>query len=450
MIVSQAAKNVFVASRLPKRAGVSGWVATLPPRTPRPALSEAVSVDVAIIGGGFAGLSAAHRLSRLDPSVRVAVLEAGIISEGPAGANSGFIIDLPHEVSSDDFSGESEGKFRDSVLLQRSAIALATELAAENGWGKELFDPCGRYSIAMSAEGDKHLEAYSLQLARMGEAHRLLKGQEIEAVTGSRAFTSGLFSPGTVIIQPAAYIRGVADCLKEPMRLFERTPALSFERSGDGWLVKTPKGSVRAGKIIMANNGHAESFGFFRRRLLHVFTYASMTEEFDPARLGGERKWAATPALPMGTTVRRINTGGGDRILVRSRYSYNPSIEIGDADIHSAGRLHDGKFAHRFPGLAGVGMQYRWGGAMALTHNHVPAFGEIERGVFAACGCNGLGASNSTAAGIAAAERVLGHDSELGRVYSRMAAPVLLPPQPLTTIGAKIHLAYREWQAGTE
>ncbi|MDK4730661.1 NAD(P)/FAD-dependent oxidoreductase [Rhizobium phaseoli] len=448
--MSRAAKNVFVASKLPKRAGISGWVATLPPRMPRPALSEAILADVAIIGGGFAGLSAAHRLSRLDPTLRIVVLEAGIVGEGPAGANSGFIIDLPHEVSSDDFSGESEGKFRDSVLLQRSAIVLASELAAENGWGKELFDPCGRYSVAMSTEGDKHLEAYSLLLGKRGEAHRLLKGQEIEAVTGSKAFTSGLFSPGTVIIQPAAYISGVADCLKAPVRLCEQTPVLSFERSGDAWLLKTPHGSVLAAKIILANNGHAESFGFFRRRLLHVFTYASLTQEFDPARLGGDRKWAATPALPMGTTVRRINTGGGDRVLIRSRYSYNPGIEIGDAAIRSAGRLHDGKFAHRFPTLAGVGMQYRWGGAMALTHNHVPAFGEIERGVFAACGCNGLGASNSTAAGIAAAERVLGHDSELGRVYSRLAAPVLLPPQPLTTIGAKIHLAWREWRAGAE
>ncbi|MBB2792317.1 UNVERIFIED_ORG: glycine/D-amino acid oxidase-like deaminating enzyme [Rhizobium pisi] len=448
--MSRAAKNVFVASKLPKRAGVSGWVATLPPRRPRPALSEAILADVAIIGGGFAGLSAAHRLWRLDPTLRVALFEAGIVGEGPAGANSGFIIDLPHEVSSDDFSGESEGKFRDSVLLQRSAIALASELAAENGWGEDLFDPCGRYSIAMSEEGDRHLEAYSQQLSKMGEAHRLLKGKEIEAVTGSKAFTSGLFSPGTVIIQPAAYVRSGADCLKAPVRLYEQTPVLSFERSGDGWLLKTPHGSVQAAKIILANNGHAESFGFFRRRLLHVFTYASMTEEFDPARLGGDRKWAATPALPMGTTVRRINTGGGDRILIRSRYSYNPGIEITDAAIRSAGGLHDRKFAHRFPALAGVGTQYRWGGAMALTHNHVPAFGEIERGVFAACGCNGLGASNSTAAGMAAAERVLGHQSELVGVYSRLAAPVLLPPQPLTTIGAKIHLAWREWRAGTE
>ncbi|WFU12075.1 FAD-binding oxidoreductase (plasmid) [Rhizobium sp. CB3090] len=442
--------NVYVASRLPKRAGVSGWVATLPPRTPRPALHGPITVDVAIIGGGFAGLSAARRISQLDPTVRVAVLEAGVVGEGPAGANSGFIIDLPHEVSSDDFSGESEAKFRQSVLIQRSAVALATEMAAENGWGKDIFDPCGRYSVAMSADGDERLKAYSGQLSNMGEAHRLLKTSEIEAVTGSKAFTSGLFTPGTVIIQPAAYIRGVADCLKEPVSLFEQTPALSFGRYGAGWLVKTPQGSVQAAKIIMANNGHAESFGFFRGRLLHVFTYASLTEEFDPSRLGGERKWAATPALPMGTTVRRLPTAGGDRILVRSRYSYNPGIAVSDAAIRRAGRLHDGKFAHRFPALGGVGMQYRWAGAMALTRNHVPAFGEIERDVFAACGCNGLGASNSTAAGIAAAELALGHESELGRVYRQLAAPTSLPPQPLTTIGAKLHLAYREWSAGAE
>ncbi|MGO7428731.1 FAD-dependent oxidoreductase, partial [Rhizobium ruizarguesonis] len=89
--------------------------------------------------------------------------------------------------------------------------------------------------------------------------------------------------------------------------------------------------------------------------------------------LSGERKWAATPALPMGTTVRRISTGTGtgDRILVRSRYSYNPSIAVSDAAIQRAGRLHDGKFSKRFPTLSGVGMQYRWAGAMALTRNHV-------------------------------------------------------------------------------
>ena len=446
----RASKNIFVASRLPKSAGVSGWVATLPPRTPCPALNGSATADIAIIGGGFAGLSAARRISRLDPSARVAILEAGVVSEGPAGANSGFIIDLPHEVSLDDFSGESENRFKQSVLIQRSAIALAAEMAGEYGWGRDIFDRCGRYSVAMSPEGDKHLADYAKQLSRMGEDHRLASAKEIGAVTGSPAYTSGLFTPGTVIIQPAAYIRAVADGLNDPVRLYERTPALSFERFKTGWLIKTLQGSVQAERIILANNGHAESFGFFPGRLLHVFTYASLTEEFDPSRLGGERKWAATPALPMGTTVRRINTSSGDRILVRSRYSYNPGIEVNDAAIRRAGHLHDGKFVQRFPDLRGVEMQHRWAGAMAITRNHVPAFGEVERNVFAACGCNGLGASNSTASGIAAAELALGHSSELGQAYARLAAPTTLPPQPFTTIGAKVHLAYREWRAGAE
>lgn len=95
-------------------------------------------------------------------------------------------------------------------------------------------------------------------------------------------------------------------------------------------------------------------------------------------------------------------------------------------------------------------MQYRWGGAMALTRNGVPAFGEVEPGILAACGCNGLGASNATASGFAAAETLAGVESELTRVYGGFASPQALPPQPLTLIGAKATLAFREWKAGVE
>jgi glycine/D-amino acid oxidase-like deaminating enzyme len=95
-------------------------------------------------------------------------------------------------------------------------------------------------------------------------------------------------------------------------------------------------------------------------------------------------------------------------------------------------------------------MQYRWGGAMALTRNSVPAFGEVEPGILAACGCNGLGASNATASGLAAAETLLGVESDLTRIYRAFASPQALPPQPLTLIGARATLAVREWKAGIE
>jgi glycine/D-amino acid oxidase-like deaminating enzyme len=445
-----SAASVFEASGLPENPGVCGWAALLPPRAVTPPLAAAIKADVTVIGAGFAGLSAARRLAQLDPTLEVAVLEAGVVGDGPAGRNSGFIIDLPHEVSSEDYGGDSLQKSREHIALQRRAVGFATELAAEQGWGPETLDPCGRYNLALTPEGDKHIADYSAQLVRLGEAHTVLDAEAIAGVTGSGAFTSGIYMPGTVIVQPAAYVRGLADSFNAPVRLFERTPAVSFERKGRGWLVRTPKGSVESPRIVLANNGYSERFGFFRGRLLHVFTYASMTEKFDPGRLGGRRSWAATPASPMGTTLRRISGPRGDRLLVRSRYTYNPSLRVGEGTLRRAGARHDAKLAHRFPTLKGIRMEHRWGGAMALTWNGVPAFGEVEKGVLAACGCNGLGASNATASGLAAAETLAGVESELTRIYRGFASPRALPPQPLTLIGARATLALREWKAGVE
>jgi glycine/D-amino acid oxidase-like deaminating enzyme len=442
--------KVFTASQLPENPGVCGWVAMLPPRAVTAPLADATTADITVIGAGFAGLSAARRLAQIDPTLRVAVLEAGVVGDGPAGRNSGFIIDLPHEVSSEDYGGDSLQKAREHIALQRRAVTFATDLAAERGWGPETLDACGRYNLALTAEGDQHIADYAAQLVRLGEAHTVLDAEAIADVTGSRAFTSGVYMPGTLIVQPAGYVRGLADSLRQPVRLFERTPAVSFERRGGGWLIRTPKGSVESPRIVLANNGYAERFGFFRGRLLHVFTYASMTEAFDPARLGGRRTWAATPASPMGTTLRRIQGRGGDRLLVRSRYTYNPSLHVGEGTLRRAGARHDAKLAHRFPPLKGIRMEYRWGGAMALTRNSVPAFGEVEAGVLAACGCNGLGASNATASGLAAAETLAGVESELTRIYRGFASPQALPPQPLTLIGARATLALREWKAGIE
>ena len=420
------------------------------PRRSATLLKEATLADITIIGGGFAGLSAARRLAQIDPTLRVVVLEAGIVGDGPAGRNSGFIIDLPHEVSSEDYGGDSLQTSRNHITLQRRAVTFATEAAAEQGWSRETLDPCGRYNLAMTPEGDQHILDYAAQLVRLGEAHTTLNADAVAQVTGSQAFSSGVYMPGTVIVQPAAYVRGLADTLRPPVRLFEQTPAVSIERKGGGWLVRTPAGSVESPRIVLANNGYAERFGFFRGRLLHIFTYASMTEAFDPTRLGGERVWAATPASPMGTTLRRIRSEGGDRLLVRSRYTYNPSLHVGEGALRRAGAQHDSKFARRFPSLAGTRMEYRWGGAMALTWNGVPAFGEVENGIQAACGCNGLGASNATASGLAAAETLLGVESELTRIYRGFARPQTLPPQPLTLVGAKTTLALREWRAGVE
>ena len=96
-------------------------------------------------------------------------------------------------------------------------------------------------------------------------------------------------------IAAAQYIRGLAKGLASKIEIYEKTPALTMTKSGQDWVVGTPHGKITTPKIILAVNGHAESFGFFKGRLMHVFTYASMTEAMNDDQikaLGGQKRRA--------------------------------------------------------------------------------------------------------------------------------------------------------------
>lgn len=441
------------AVRLPVQPGPAGWNAILPPRTPQPPLSGERTADLVVIGAGFAGLSSARHAARLDPRLRVAVLEAGTVADGPAGRNSGFMIDLPHDLSSEDYAGQGSPDDRGQIAANRIAIRFAARLAEEEGLPREVFDPCGKTNAAATPEGDRHNRDFAAHLATLGEASTLLDRDQMRELTGTTFYTSGLHTPGAVMIQPAAYVRALAGALGPGVTLYEGSPALSFARTGPDWRVETPGGAVVAPRVVLAVNGHAESFGFFRRRLMHVFTYASMTRALtaeEVRRLGGRPAWAVTPADPMGTTVRRISGTGGDRIVVRARFTLDPSMEVSDRRVAAVGRLHDARFRDRFPVLAGVPMEHRWAGHLCLSLNGVPAWGEIEAGVHSACGCNGLGTVKSTLAGMAAAEAALGRPGAAALAMAGHERPRRLPPEPLATLGANAVLRWREWRAGRE
>ena len=91
--------------------------------------------------------------------------------------------------------------------------------------------------------------------------------------------------------------------------------------------------------------------------------------------LGGAPDWGVTPADPMGATVRRISGPGGDRIVVRARFTYDPTMEVSETRLARVGRLHDAKFRDRFPMLGDVTMDYRWAGHLCLSLNGVSVTG---------------------------------------------------------------------------
>ena len=446
--------RAITVSKLPKDPGPAAWNAILPAPAPAQPLAARISADWLVIGAGLAGLAAARRLSQNRPGDRIVVLEAARVGDGPAGRNSGFMVDLPHDLATDNYAGALEADTA-QTRANRAAIDFALDAARDYGLPDEAIRQSGKLNAAATDRGLQHNQDYAKHLSALGEDYELYDADRMHALTGSTFFKGGLFTPHAAMIQPAMFVRGVADGLRSNrVAIHEASPVTSLVREDGTWRAETPDGAVSAPKAILAVNGHAESFGFFKNRLMHVFTYASMTRAMsadEVSKLGGAPVWGATPADPMGTTVRRISGTGGDRIVVRNRFTYDPSMEVPDSRLATTiARDHDRSFRARFPMLAGVEMEYRWGGRLCLSRNNVPAFGEVEDGLYAACCQNGLGTVKGTLSGIAAADLACGIDSPLARHQAAGPDPVRLPPQPFAWLGANAYIRWQERAAGAE
>ncbi|WP_199257421.1 NAD(P)/FAD-dependent oxidoreductase [Paracoccus binzhouensis] len=443
------------AVRTPVFNGPAGWSAILPPVAPRARLEGSTGCDVAIVGGGFAGLSAARRLHQIDPGLDVVILDAARISEGGTGRNSGFMIDLPHELTSSDYAGSGDSHDRQLTRLNRHAIDFAAQAVAEYAIPEGWFQRSGKINAAASAAGLAANESYARHLRDLGEAHEMLDARAMREITGTSYYRGGLYTPGTAMIQPAGYVQGLAAGLERGgVRIHENAPVLTIETAPQGWRLATAQGEVRAQKVIMANNGHLESFGFKRGRLMHIMLNACMTEELSPdalRALGGQECWGATPSDPMGTTVRRIGPAqGGNRIVIRQGGYYRPQMRTSAADLARLVRQMRRKFDARFPMLKGLRFEYCWSGHLCLSKNGVSVMRELEPGLFAACVDNGLGTTRSTLTGIGAAEMLCGRSSIITEFFTAEAEPGRLPPHPFDTIGANAYMRWKEWQSRLE
>jgi glycine/D-amino acid oxidase-like deaminating enzyme len=443
-----------VIRRLPVDPGPSGWLALSTRQAPVRRLDGDRTADWLIVGAGFAGLSAARRLAQLRPGETIAVLEAREVAEGPAGRNSGFMIDLPHNLAAGEYSPGDAAQAKQEIAHNRFAIAFAASAAAEYGMARSTFDPCGKINAAATAGGEKLNRDFAASLGRMGEPFEIFDAGTMRELTGTAYYRSGLYTPGAAMIQPAGYVRTLAAALRPVADIYENAPVVGLAREGKLWAARTPNGTVRAPRAILGVNGHVQEFGHFGGRLMHIFTYASMTRALRPGSDGygrtGAPSWGLVPANPMGATVRKITHADEERVVIRTRFTFDPGMEVSEARVARIADEQRRSFDARFPHLKELAFEFSWAGRLCLSLNHVPAFGEIEENLFSACCCNGLGTVKSTLAGVLAADLATGTRSTILDEFRAQPAPKRLPPAPLAYVGINSVIRWQESRAGRE
>ncbi|WP_336333932.1 FAD-binding oxidoreductase [Pseudomonas putida] len=434
-------------SSLPADDATCGWYHLSKPRTPRPAHSGHSQARWVVVGAGFTGLAAARQLATNFPDDEIVLVEAQEVGFGTSGRNAGFAIDLPHDIGAEDYIGDID--IAKTVLkLNLGGQAYLKELIERYDIECQ-FRHCGKYQAAVEDRGIAVLDAYRRGLDKLDQPYEVIEGRDLPEHIGTHFYRKGLFTPGTALLQPSALVKGLADSLPGNVSLYEHTPITDVEY-GDKVVLRHANGSITADKLVLTTNAFGMSFGFLKGRMLPVFTYGSITRPLtaeEQARLGGKPYWGVIPADPFGTTMRRTVD---NRLLIRNSFSYNPDGRSNRKYLERFVQRHRESFARRFPMLPGVNFEYTWGGALALSRNHMGFFGKLAPNVVGALCCNGLGVTRGTVTGKLLADWLAGDKNELIEFLLNAPGPCANPPQPLVSLGLNANLMWGQFRAGKE
>jgi glycine/D-amino acid oxidase-like deaminating enzyme len=370
---------------------------------PTPALDTDKTVSVAIIGGGFAGLSTALHLA--EQGVDAMVLEAREPGWGASGNNGGqlnpglkfdpdsieatFGADLGRRMVA--FAYNTPDFTLD--LIRRHQIPCE---ARQNGTLRAAYHEAPAAAIEATAE----------QCIRRGMPVTVLDGKAVQEATGTDRYVRAMLDRRGGDVQPLSYARGLARAvLAAGAAIHGQTPATSLRREGGRWRIETPRAVVRAEKILIATNGFTDDlWPDLRRTIVPVFSSITATE---PLSENVARQVMPTRSVLYEsghiTVYYRVDTS--NRLLMGGR---GPMQWIKDPAPVS----YLMRYAERlWPGIRGVRWTHGWNSRLAMTADHFPHVHEPGPDVLAYLGCNGRGVALATAMGQQLARRLVGGET---------------------------------------
>ncbi len=425
------------ATHLPADDHSCGWFETLPPRPDPVSLQGDQQCDWAVIGAGYTGVAAARRLAELCPNERVVVLDAQRAGEGASGRNSGFMVD----VSTPRFAMDPG---QDDLYVRKhefnlAAISQLRETVDSNAIECQWSD-AGKYHCAADSGNIKSVEEIAAFCRRLGFEHEFLDRKALEQRLGTSYYQCAVYTPGNVLVQPAALARGLALSLPESVNLFEQSPVTSME-FGDVIRLQCPGGTLGAKSLILASNAFLPGQGVLKQRLMPLTLTASMTRVLHPherLKQDSDRDWGVLSAHATGATVRYTKD---QRIMIRNTSEFWPRMSMRSGELARRRGIHERGLTARFPMLDGQAIEYTWSGVVCVSANGMPYFGALAKNVYASGGYNGSGVARGSLAGRLLVDYALGHESDLLSNVLLGPQPTWIPPRPFLDLGAHWNIA---------
>jgi glycine/D-amino acid oxidase-like deaminating enzyme len=383
----------------------SYWLATTPRFASASSSALEGRADVAVIGGGFTGLSAALALARKGASVTV--LEAERVAAAASGRNGGHC----NSGLSHDFADMVERRGLETASAFYRAFDAAVD-TVERIVATESLD-CGFWrsgKIKLAAK-PAHYEglarSFELLQRTVDPDTVLVPAERLAAEIGSTAFHGGLLQKRSAMMHMGRFGAGLAEAAaRHGARIFEQAPVTTLKRRGDkGYDIVTPRGNLRANQVLVATGAYTRGpFGYFLRRIVPVGSFIVATEPLAPSVLE-----SIMPTRRTATTTRII--GNYFRISPDNRLIFGGRARFALSNPQSdtkGGEILQATMRQVFPQLKDTRIDYCWGGLIDMTPDRLPRAGEKD-GLYYAMGYSGHGVQMSVHMGQVMAEVMSGH-----------------------------------------
>jgi len=416
---------------------------------PSPPLDKSIAVDVAIIGGGFTGVSTAYHLKKLEPSLKVAVCESQVVGFGASGRNGGFamtLFGLTMQITKFRFG---EAAVLSAHRYMERAVDYVGELVQEHNLDCDYERP-GFLRVATS---EKYAERIKEEMAL---AQRLGIGgiEWIDAETLAKEVKSPLYlgawwEPRCALVNPAKLaweMKKVAQ--KHGVEFYENTSVEEIRRQGEGFLLKANGNNISCRYLVLATNAYSHLIPQLRRKQVPGFTRIVLTEPLGDRLkpIGWQNRQGIEDARNLVhyyrlTADNRLLMGGGD---IGIAYGHDMEKDREEANFQHL----EQHVVEIFPSLKSVRFTHRWGGPVAIPVDMAPVLGylgEDKRAVYG-LGYVGHGVAMSHYNGWTLAELLLGRETERTTVFFVNRKTIPWPPEPLRVVLSLAIRGYMRWE----
>ena len=424
-----------------------GWLNQLSKRINIKTLNKDLTSDYLIIGAGYTGLSTARKLSEIDSSKKIIIVDAQLAGEGSSSRNSGYLVDT---TLNDGFTSNKDiqnytKKTKIYDLGIKAVKKYVREYQVDCDWNES-----GKYFASSKLEDEEKAKSFSNLLTNLNFENKILYKEDLKKKLGTSFYNIGVYTNGGILLNPAKLVRSMIDSLPENIELFENTQLLNWKAVNHKIECLFINNKIITNNIIFCNNGFLRSLNIKKNYSFPITLTASMTRPLSNKEfksIGSPLEWGVLPIRPMGATIRLTKDR---RILIRNTAEIrNPNL-MNENDLSKRVKLHNLGIKKRFPNLPDNLIEDSWSGIVCRSGNSSQIFERIDKNIYVAGCYNGSGIGVGTLFGEQIAIMASNQQSDEISIIDERKKPNWLPPQPFLNVGIYTRLAYERFKARSE